>query len=152
NVCTNDACNGIAGCVHTNNTLPCDDGNACTYSDGCAAGACVGTPITCTDDQCNHRSCNGTASCTVIPLPNGAACDDGNGCTQPGADTCQSGVCVGGPPVLCTALDQCHVAGTCSPATGCSNPNAPNGTPCNDGNTYTQNDACQGGVCTGIVP
>lgn len=27
---------------------------------------------------------------------------------------------------------------------------APNGTPCNDGNSCTANDSCQGGVCTGV--
>src|SRR5882724_3107386 len=31
-----------AGCLHTNNTAPCSDGNACTTGDTCAAGACVG--------------------------------------------------------------------------------------------------------------
>ena len=45
----------------------------------------------------------------------------------------------GANPVTCTASDQCHVAGTCNPATGaCSNPPAPNGTACNDGNACTQ--------------
>src|SRR5262249_19782342 len=33
--------------------------------------------------------------------------------------------------VTCTASDQCHVVGTCNPATGlCSNPVKPNGTVC----------------------
>jgi hypothetical protein len=55
---------------------------------------------------------------------NGTACDDGNACTQ--TDTCQAGVCTGGNPVTCTALDQCHTAGTCNPTTGiCSNPLIP---------------------------
>jgi streptogramin lyase len=31
----------------------------------------------------------------------------------------------------------------------CTNPNAPNGTPCNDGSVCTTADACQGGTCTG---
>src|SRR5216684_665797 len=40
--------------------------------------------------------------------------------------------------VTCTASDQCHVAGTCDPATGmCSNPPKANGTACNDGNACT---------------
>ncbi|RYZ44383.1 MAG: LamG domain-containing protein, partial [Myxococcaceae bacterium] len=38
----------------------------------------------------------------------------------------------------------------CNPATGqCSNPAAPNGTACSDGNACTQPDSCQEGVCTG---
>src|SRR5207244_2457521 len=49
--------------------------------------------------------------------------------------------------------DQCHLAGTCNPNTGaCSNPTAPNGTACNDGNACTQTDTCQAGVCTGADP
>ncbi len=47
----------------------CDDGNACTTTDVCQAGACVGTPA------------------------NGAACDDGDLCTV--NDTCTNGACVG---------------------------------------------------------
>ena len=52
----------------------------------------------------------------------GGSCNDGNACTQ--TDTCQAGVCTGANPVdLRRASDQCHVAGTCNPATGaCSNP------------------------------
>ena len=53
----------------------------------------------------------------------------------------------------CPASDQCHVAGTCSPATGvCSDPVAPDGTACSDGDLCTQGDACQSGTCTGANP
>ena len=90
---------------------------------------------------------------TVTPgacggAPNGTACSDGNGCTL--ADSCQSGACVGGNPVTCTASDACHDAGTCSPATGvCSNPARPDGSGCDDGSACTANDACSGGICVG---
>jgi hypothetical protein len=71
-----------------------------------------------------------------------------NFCTQ--TDKCQSGVCNGSNPVICTASDQCHVAGTCDPELGtCSTPNAANGIGCNDGNPCTTGEACGGGVCTG---
>jgi hypothetical protein len=44
------------------------------------------------------------------------------------------------------------VAGVCAPQTGaCSNPNAANGTSCNDGDACTTNDACSGGSCTGVA-
>src|SRR5258708_8102849 len=77
---------------------------------------------------------------------NGRRCNDGNACTQ--TDTCQSGSCVGSNPVTCTALDQCHVAGTCNPATGtCSTPTATNGKPCNAGNACTQTDTCHSERC-----
>ena len=55
--------------------------------------------------------------------------------------------------INCTALDQCHVAGTWDWSLGaCSNPEAPNGTTCNDGNACTQTDACQSGLCVGTNP
>src|SRR5207247_365741 len=93
-------------------------------------------------------------SCTANPCsgqPNGAACNDGNACTH--TDSCQSGVCTGSNAVVCTALDQCHDVGTCNTGTGvCSNPPKANGTSCNDGNSCTQTDTCQGGSCTGSNP
>src|SRR5207249_10030759 len=89
-----------------------------------------------------------TGPCSTPNTSNGTACSDGNAGTQ--TDTCQSGICTGANPVVCTASDQCHVAGTCNTATGqCSNPNANNGTACNDGNTCTQTDTCQRGTRTG---
>jgi MYXO-CTERM domain-containing protein len=78
--------------------------------------------------------------------PDGAACNDGNGCTQ--TDTCQAGACIGSNAVVCGALDQCHVAGTCSPATGsCTQPTRGDGTSCDDGNGCTLGDVCMTGVC-----
>ncbi len=85
------------------------------------------------------------------PLANGNGCYDGSVCTR--TDTCQNGVCVGSNPVVCTAIDACHGVGTCDPSTGvCSNPNAPDGTTCNDGSACTQTDQCVSGVCTGSNP
>jgi cysteine-rich repeat protein len=41
-----------------NNTLPCDDGNACTTGDACSGGTCVSTPITCPAcEACAAGSC-----------------------------------------------------------------------------------------------
>src|SRR5438874_266418 len=66
---------GFTNC-HPN--APCNDSNACTYNDTCSgSGQCVGTAITCTSDQCNTRTCNGTSSCTVSPNL-GASCNDSN--------------------------------------------------------------------------
>jgi hypothetical protein len=78
--------------------------------------------------------------------PDGTGCDDGDGCTR--TDECIAGVCTAGDPVVCVAADQCHVAGSCDPASGtCSNPDAPEGTSCDDGNLCTAVDACGAGVC-----
>jgi RHS repeat-associated protein len=105
----------------------CDDGNACTL-DACVKGVCTHTAA-----------------------PDGSACDDGSACTQ--TDTCQAGACVGSSPVVCAAINQCHDAGSCDPATGaCSNPAKADGTACNDGSACTQTDTCQAGACVGSSP
>lgn len=84
-----------------------------------------------------------TGACSNPAATNGVACDDGNRCTQ--SDTCQSGVCTGANPVVCSAADACHVAGVCNPASGaCSNPAVPDGTLCS---LPDANAACTGGVC-----
>jgi hypothetical protein len=55
--------------------------------------------------------------------------------------------------VTCTALDSCHVAGVCDPASGlCSHPNAPDDAGCDDHNACTQIDTCNGGTCMGASP
>ena len=151
NPCTTDTCTPAAGCVFTSNTNACTDGNACTVGDTCGGGAChPGAQVVCgARDQCHAAGvCDPSSGfCSDPPVADGSACSDGNACTQ--ADTCLGGVCTGLNPVVCTALDQCHVAGTCNTSTGaCSNANATDGTGCNDGNGCTQPDTCQTGVCT----
>jgi len=42
-------------------------------------------------------------------------------------------MCQGSGSVVCVAQDQCHTAGLCDPATGCSNPEKANGALCDDG-------------------
>ena len=80
-----------------------------------------------------------------------ADCSDGDACN--GIEVCNLGTCEPGTPVVCTALDQCHVAGVCDPATGiCSDPAAVDGTACDDADACTQTDTCQAGVCTGANP
>src|SRR5206468_599660 len=120
---------------------------------------CVGgNPIVCTaSDQChNAGTCDpATGLCSNPQKENGSACNDGDVCTQ--MEKCQAGTCVGGNPIVCTASDQCHNAGTCDPATGlCSNPQMSIGSACNDGDVCTlptprSSDLCVGGnpiVCT----
>src|SRR2546427_275759 len=124
-----ETCTGTSATCPPNGFQPdgtaCNDGDACTQTDTCQSGTCVGSnPVTCTAlDQCHVAgTCDpATGTCSNPTKPDGTACNDGNACTQ--TDTCQSGSCVGSNPITCTALDQCHVAGTCDPATGtCSNP------------------------------
>ncbi|MFN8544645.1 MAG: DNRLRE domain-containing protein [Candidatus Binatia bacterium] len=148
-------CNTQTGlCSNPNapNGSGCDDGDACTQTDACSNGSCVGSgPVVCTAlDQCHVAgTCNTqTGLCSNPNAPNGSGCDDGNACTQ--TDACSNGSCVGGNPVVCTALDQCHLVGTCDTQTGlCPNPDAPDGSGCDDGLICTYDDQCTAGVCGG---
>ena len=125
----------------------CDDGDACT-DDSLNGNACEHTASDCDDQNpCTVDSCDVATGCINDPLPNeGSACDDSNGCTQ--TDSCQSGICVGADPVICTALDACHDAGVCNQANGvCSDPPKPEGSSCDDGDACTPTDTCQAGAC-----
>jgi len=115
--------------IKTCPTAGCDDGNPCT-TDTCDES---------TEFECAHSN-------------NADPCDDVNPCTT--NDTCSEGACVGGPPtVVCTAPDQCHLAGVCNPVTGqCLNVNAPDGSMCDDGDSCTTGETCQAGACTGGAP
>src|SRR5439155_1267787 len=128
---------GLCSNPNASNGTACNDGNACTPTDPCprlkSPGSNAGrrTP----SDQ-SHAA--GTCHTATGPCPTPNAC---NGTACPAADACTHSlpdaipICTGSNPVVCTAPDQCHVAGTCNTATGqCSSPNASNGTACNDGN------------------
>ena len=74
-LCTDDSCNTSTGCVHVANTGTCDDGNACTTNDTCAAGSCQGGgTISCNDGNvCTADSCDPSIGC--VNAPNGACTD-----------------------------------------------------------------------------
>jgi MYXO-CTERM domain-containing protein len=92
-----------------------------------------------------------TGMCSNPNAPDGTACNSGSMCTM--NDTCVGGKCTAGTPVVCAAKDQCHNPGVCDTTTGmCTNPQAPDGMSCDDGDKCTQTDACMGGVCTGSNP
>jgi hypothetical protein len=148
---------GTGKCSNPNkpNGKPCDDGNACSLTDVCKEGACQGVDwVECEAlDQCHVAGvCDpGTGKCSNPNKPNGKPCNDGNACSL--TDVCKEGACQGGDWIVCKALDQCHVAGVCDAGTGkCSNPNQPNGKPCDDKDSGTNTDTCQNGACVGARP
>src|SRR5207248_2031768 len=150
-----DPASGFCSTPAKANGTPCNDGNACTQTDSCQAGVCTGTnPVACTAlDQCHDAgTCDmATGTCSNPNKADGSTCTDGNACTQ--TDSCQAGACSGTNPVVCAALDQCHAAGTCDPASGiCSHPSKADGTTCSHANPCPQRDSCQAGVCTGTNP
>lgn len=120
----------------------CTDGNLCTH-DTCQNGVCVNTPVNCDDgNACTVDTCDPVrGDCVHAAID----CDDRNACTVDSCDL-ESGVCVH-TPVTCTALDQCHEAGVCDPASGCPNPEKQNGASC--GIACIIGATCQAGVCTG---
>jgi len=154
-----DDCHGAGSCnpqtgqcstpAYPNGT-PCNDNDACTQSDTCQAGACLGSnPVSCAPPNACQKSvsCNPqNGQCVYVSKDDGVPCDDGNPCTQ--NDACTQGACAG-MPKSCPAPDQCHVAGICDPMTGQCTGTLPDGYACDDGNPCTENDACTQGVCGG---
>jgi sulfatase modifying factor 1 len=90
-LCTDNACGQMGGCLITVNEAPCSDGDICTVDDQCTDGACL----------------PGETS----------APDDGIACTL---DGCEPGIGVTHAPMhaLCETDALC-VTGTCDPNSGC---------------------------------
>ncbi|MCW5891699.1 MAG: hypothetical protein KIT14_14280 [bacterium] len=125
----------------------CDDGDKCDGEETCQAGICVpGTPPSCDDGNPCTRDCDPARGCVNEPRPDGSGCSDANLCTT--NDTCQGGVCVGGPARNCDDDNSC-TTDTCVPATGCKRTPLENGAACTDENACTQGDACIRGTCIG---
>ena len=146
------ACDSATGACSNPNSpddAPCSDGSVCTTDDTCQAGLCVGNSgVDCDDgDPCTVDSCDDGGGCVHVDAADGSSCDDGDACTQ--TDACVGGACTGANPVLCTALDACHIAGTCDPGSGsCSNPLEADETPCSDGDACSLGDRCVLGSCS----
>jgi hypothetical protein len=147
NVCTDDTCDAIEGCHHTDNNAPCDDNNACTIGDKCSQGACGYSGLANCDDLnvCTNDVCDPKLGC--VHLHNNAPCEDGSVCTF--FDTCQQGICVPGKDVSCDDDNLC-TDDACDPDQGCLF--VPNTAPCSDGTVCTVDDQCNGGICEAGAP
>ena len=148
NPCTTDYCLPGSGCKHDNNTLPCNDGDACTKSDKCSGGSCVGQGASCDDgNQCTTDSCNTVTGCVNVPFA--GACDDGNPCTSD--DLCFGKDCIGGAGVDCNAgNDNPCKQSYCEPGGGCTPLiTLDDGASCSDGSACTKDDKCVSGTCAG---
>ena len=150
-----DACHEAGMCDPTTglcsspvrpNGTACSDLQACTASDVCIDGACVGSPVACQAGPCQVASCNpATGLCVSTAAADGSACTDGDACTQ--TDSCQAGNCIGSSPVECGAQAACSVA-QCDSATGqCVTEALANGSPCSDGAACTAGDFCGAHGC-----
>lgn len=121
NPCTDDSCDGALGCQHTNNGAACDDDDACTQTDTCVEGACVGAePLDCNDDnECTDEVCFPEIGCEQTLL-NAVACSS--------PDACQTGTCDFGTCALsaidCSDGNVC-TTDTCDEALGCQHAEDP---------------------------
>ncbi len=98
--CEVSKCNpatGVCGVAGKSDGVVCDDGDACTATDVCINGLCLGSAGSCDDgNDCTEDTCSADGGCLNAPLSD-VACDDGNACT--GGDLCVEGACVGGENV-----------------------------------------------------
>ena len=138
--CTESACNPATGACEAQNKAdgtPCNDGLTCTANEACAAGVCAATGAD-GDGDGVLDSCDNCPNVSNSDQADSNGNGIGNACEDP---------CLG---VVCTAIDSCHIPGTCDSATGiCDNPLSPDGTSCDDGNTCTSGDGCFSGNCSG---
>ncbi|WP_194863205.1 LamG domain-containing protein [Myxococcus sp. AB036A] len=87
-------------------TMPCCDGFTCREGT-CQFDLCAGVLCEPLDACHTAGTCDpSTGQCSHPIAPNGTACNDGDACTQP--DTCQEGVCTGGPLIGDTTSNMAH--------------------------------------------
>jgi len=146
NPCTDDACEAGVGCVSTDNSAACSDGDTCTVGDTCLGGVCESGPgLDCDDgDACNGlEGCDAGTGCQAgVPLD----CDDGKMCN--GWETCDPATgCQVGVPLVCDDGDPC-TNDSCDDQSGCAFV-ASAGNECDDGDACTELDVCLDGVCVG---
>lgn len=155
---------GGCGCAYRADGTICDDGNACTAEDHCAADLCASSaPTSCDDaDACTVDTCDPVEGCASVL----EVCDDDNPCTDDGCDPqtgctfvpddsnpcqdpdpcwvahCAAGLCLADPRP-CDDGDPCTFNG-CNRGTGQCEFTPRN---CDDGNACTD-DHCVAGACS----
>ena len=105
-----ECCGDPAVCVDTqtdeDNCGEC--GTQCPSGEQCVMGVCAAPPCEAVDD-CHVAVVMDDGmmgqTCTQVAVADDTACEDGQFCTM--ADTCQNGVCVGGP-VNCAPGETCN--------------------------------------------
>ncbi len=151
---TCDPATGLCSTPEKANGASCSDGDACTKTDTCQAGACVGAnPVVCPAAQVCHTPgvCDPSTGVCAPPMvaPNLTPCDDGDACSV--NDYCIAGSCFAGAAKACPWTDPCH-SGSCNPSNGaCEAVAVPNGDPCVDGDVCSTGDTCTAGVCDGAT-
>lgn len=102
NPCTDDGCDNLTGCTHSDNSDVCNDSDPCTTSDLCGAGQCLGSAVVACglQDLCCPQGCTEQsdpdclASCGNDVVESGEACDDGNTANFDDClNTCVNAIC-----------------------------------------------------------
>ena len=137
NICTNDSCDPVKGCVFLANDATCTDNDTCTVDDKCAETTCKSGPLlSCADNNdCTTDLCKPETGCYFDNNQN--ACSDGNVCSVD--DKCEGGACIAGAAKVCDDANLCTVD-SCDAVNGCKAVNAADGTKCAEG-------ICQNGAC-----
>ena len=150
----NEQNGGSCDSINSPNFMSCNDQNTETTEDYCLNGVCVGkTPCGTLGESCVssagacHVSKCQQEVCVEEHRPDGDAC-----MKNLEAGLCSCGVCVVSPSscqTSCIAPTQCHTS-------TCYNGVCVQGTKldlegCDDGNEFTTNDVCMGGVCAGTA-
>jgi von Willebrand factor type A domain-containing protein len=137
-------------------TLSCDPAPSTTTSTSTSTTESSTTvpsttvPTTSTSSTSETSTTTSTTSTTAPPVCGNGILDGDEECDDPTNPCCSQtctfaapGTTCGASPTQCS-VRQCDGAGTCDTNL------LPNGTPCDDGDTCTENDRCDtGGVCTG---
>ncbi|MBI5543491.1 MAG: hypothetical protein HY901_06350 [Deltaproteobacteria bacterium] len=118
--CSVGICDPSEGCVAEPiaNGTGCEDDLACTISDQCLFGECIGSALDCSalDDECTRGSCDeGQRGCVRAPLPDGTRCTTQEPCAA--SARCRSGEC-GAAPRDCSSLSDACNEGYCEPGGG----------------------------------
>ena len=163
-VCDAGECVGTdvgCACLKDTDCIDAEDGNQCNGTLYCDQSkvpfTCKvdpGTIVKCDvpdgfDPACTNTACQPeTGDCQVSPVPEGEACDDGDACTD--STVCTGGFCTGSQKV-CVDGNLC-TSDACDALKGCVFDLVEGFKECDDGNTCTENDACDGGFCIGTKP
>jgi hypothetical protein len=148
--CRQGACDPATGaCIvrPVDEGVACDDGDACTSTDRCTEGRCLGEAVDCArlGSLCARGRCDAASGeCVTDPVNEGAACDDGNGCTA--GDVCSGGAC-GGIGLDCSHLNGPCTVGQCDASGECVAVPRLDGTVCDTGDLCDEPGTCAAGVC-----
>ena len=143
---TCDPATGDCTLAPADDGLACDDVDPCTESDACAAGVCVGAPVSCEGEgPCTMAVCHPAAGCLSVDV--GQACSGGDACELGAA--CASGSCVTTDLLVCEPTNPCVEAACDAASAGCVEQPIPGF--CDDGDACTDQDVCVDGACVGAT-